>query len=35
MSRDEVRNCSIDISVIDFDTIGRNEIIGKLVIGGE
>jgi len=33
VSRDEVRNCSIDISVIDFDTIGRNEIIGKLVIG--
>jgi len=30
---EQIRDCSLDISVMDFDTIGRNELIGRLQIG--
>ena len=29
---EQIRDCSLDISVMDFDTIGRNEMIGKLLL---
>ena len=32
---EQIRDCSLDISVMDFDTIGRNEMIGRLVLGSE
>lgn len=30
---EQIRDCSLDISVMDFDTIGRNELIGRLQLG--
>ncbi|XP_023327507.1 synaptotagmin-2 [Eurytemora carolleeae] len=30
---EQIRDCSLEISVMDFDTIGRNELIGKLMLG--
>ena len=27
---EQIRDCALDISVMDFDTIGRNEVIGRL-----
>ena len=35
MPWEQIRDCSLDISVIDFDTIGRNEMIGRLMLGCE
>ena len=32
---EQIRDCSLDISVMDFDTIGRNELIGRLMLGCE
>ena len=32
---EQIRDCALDIAVMDFDTIGRNEMIGKLMIGCE
>ena len=32
---EQIRDCSLDISVMDFDTIGRNELIGRLQLGCE
>ena len=32
---EQIRDCSLDISVMDFDTIGRNEMIGRLMLGCE
>ena len=31
---EQVRDCSLEVSVMDFDTIGRNELIGRLMLGG-
>jgi hypothetical protein len=31
---EQIRDCSLDISVMDFDTIG-SELLGRLVLGGE
>ena len=31
---EQIRDCSLEVSVMDFDTIGRNELIGKLMLGG-
>jgi len=30
---EQIRDCSLEVSVMDFDTIGRNELIGKLMLG--
>jgi len=30
---EQIRDCSLDIAVMDFDTIGRNELIGRLQLG--
>jgi len=27
---EQIRDCSVELTVMDFDTIGRNEVIGKL-----
>ena len=35
MPWEQIRDCSLDISVMDFDTIGRNEMIGRLMLGCE
>ena len=32
---EQIRDSSLDISVMDFDTIGRNELIGRLMLGCE
>ena len=32
---EQIRDCSLDISVMDFDTIGRNEMIGRLLLSCE
>merc|ERR1719483_1616201 len=29
---EQIKDCSLDISVMDFDNIGRNELIGRLVL---
>lgn len=30
---EQIRDCALDIVVMDFDTIGRNEMIGRLMLG--
>ena len=30
---EQIRDCALDVTVMDFDTIGRNELIGKLILG--
>ena len=35
MPWEQIRDSSLDISVMDFDTIGRNEMIGRLMLGCE
>jgi len=30
---EQIRDCALDIAVMDFDTIGRNEMIGRLMLG--
>ena len=32
---EQIRDCALDITVMDFDTIGRNELIGRVRLGGE
>ena len=32
---EQIRDCALDIAVMDFDTIGRNEMIGRLMLGCE
>ena len=31
---EQIRECALDIAVMDFDTIGRNELIGQLFLAG-
>lgn len=31
---EKIRECSLDIMVMDFDNIGRNELIGRIVLAG-
>ncbi len=30
---EQIRDCALDVQVMDFDTVGRNELIGKLTLG--
>ena len=30
---EQIRDCALDVTVMDFDTVGRNELIGKLILG--
>lgn len=32
---EKIRECSLDIMVMDFDNIGRNELIGRILLAGE
>ena len=32
---EQIRDCALDIQVMDFDTVGRNELIGRLCLGCE
>lgn len=32
---EKIRECSLDIMVMDFDNIGRNELIGRIVLAGK
>ena len=32
---EQIRDCALDITVMDFDTIGRNEVIGRLRLSCE
>ncbi len=32
---EQIRDCALDVQVMDFDTVGRNELIGKLTLGCE
>ena len=32
---EQIRDCALDITFMDFDTIGRNELIGRIRLGGE
>lgn len=32
---EQIRDCALDVTVMDFDTVGRNELIGKLVLGSK
>ena len=29
---EQIRDCALDVQVMDFDTVGRNELIGKLLL---
>jgi hypothetical protein len=31
---EQIRDCALEVIVMDFDTIGRNELIGKIMLGG-
>lgn len=31
---DKFRDCYLDVMVMDFDNIGRNELIGHIILGG-
>ena len=31
---EQIRECALDVAVMDFDTIGRNELIGQLYLAG-
>ena len=33
MPWEQIRDCALDIAVMDFDTIGRNEMICRLILG--
>lgn len=32
---EKIRECSLDVQVMDFDNIGRNELIGRILLAGE
>ena len=32
---EKIRECSLDVRVMDFDNIGRNELIGRISLTGE
>ncbi|XP_059080048.1 synaptotagmin-7-like isoform X2 [Tigriopus californicus] len=32
---EQIRDCALDVQVMDFDTVGRNELIGKLCLGSK
>jgi len=32
---EQIRDCALDVTVMDFDTVGRNELIGKLILGSK
>lgn len=32
---EKIRECSLDIMVMDFDNIGRNELIGRILLAGK
>ena len=29
---EQIRDCALDVQVMDFDTVGRNELIGKILL---
>jgi len=31
---EKIRECSLDVMVMDFDNIGRNELIGRIQLAG-
>lgn len=31
---EKIRECSLDVMVMDFDNIGRNELIGRILLAG-
>lgn len=31
---EKIRECSLDVMVMDFDNIGRNELIGRICLAG-
>lgn len=35
MPWEKIRECSLDIMVMDFDNIGRNELIGRILLAGK
>lgn len=35
MPWEKIRECSLDVMVMDFDNIGRNELIGRILLAGE
>jgi Ca2+-dependent lipid-binding protein len=32
---EKIRECSLDVLVMDFDNIGRNELIGRIMLAGK
>jgi Ca2+-dependent lipid-binding protein len=32
---ERIREASLNVQVMDFDSVGRNELIGRIVIAGE
>ncbi|XP_045770918.1 synaptotagmin-7 isoform X3 [Maniola jurtina] len=32
---EKIRECSLDVQVMDFDNIGRNELIGRILLAGK
>ena len=32
---EQIRDCALDVQVMDFDTVGRNELIGKVLLACE
>lgn len=32
---EKIRECSLDVLVMDFDNIGRNELIGRILLAGK
>jgi hypothetical protein len=32
---EKIRECSLDVRVMDFDNIGRNELIGRISLTGQ
>lgn len=32
---EKIRECSLDVMVMDFDNIGRNELIGRILLAGK
>jgi Ca2+-dependent lipid-binding protein len=32
---EQIRDCALDVQVMDFDTVGRNELIGKILLACE
>ena len=33
--REQLKDCALEISVKDYDILGRNEMIGNVIIDGE